>query len=104
MCTCIYKIPIEIETIKILINVLKNYNPIHQYPLEDYYIDLYLENINIAIECDENGHKDRKKGTEIERENFIKNNLKYKFYRYNPDIENFNIYYVISDIIELLKN
>lgn len=100
----VYKIPVEIETLKILIEVFRDFEPIHQQPLEDYYIDLYLKKINLVIECDENGHKDRKKGTEIERENFIKNKLSCKFYRYNPDIENFNINHTIADIISLIKN
>ena len=100
----VYKIPIEIETLKTLKEIFRNYEPIHQYKLDDYYIDLYLKNINLVIECDEHGHKDRKKGTEVERESYITDKLKCKFYRYNPDSENFNINFVISDIIELLKN
>ena len=41
--------------------VLRDFEPVHQQPLEDYFIDLYLKKINLVIECDENGHKDRKR-------------------------------------------
>ena len=50
-----------------------------------YFIDFVL-NGNIAVECDENGHEDRKPGYELKREKFIKNEG-YKLIRYNPDSE-----------------
>ena len=50
-----------------------------------YFIDFVL-NGNIAVECDENGHEDRKPDYELKREKLIKNEG-YKLIRYNPDSE-----------------
>jgi very-short-patch-repair endonuclease len=99
-----YKMPIEIETLKPLYEIFSDYNPILQYKIDKYYIDLYLQKVNIAIECDENNHMDRKQIYELDRENLINNQLKCIIIRYNPDEENFNINIVIKKIMNEIIN
>ena len=99
-----YKMPIEIETLKPLYEIFSDYNPILQYNIDKYYIDLYLQKLNIAIECDENNHTDRNQIYELDRENVINNKLKCIIIRYNPDEENFNINNVIKKIMNEIIN
>jgi very-short-patch-repair endonuclease len=99
----IYKLPIEAEIMKNLYEIFINYEPKLNYRIEKYYIDLYLEKANIAIECDENGHKDRKINYEVERETIIKKSIGCNIYRLNPDKEDFSLNNVIRDLIELIK-
>lgn len=97
-----YKIPIEIETLKIIYEIFEDCEPHLQYKVDKYYIDLYLKKINIAIECDENNHKHFKKDDEHTREEIIKKILNCKIIRYNPDDDNFNINHVIKNIVNTL--
>lgn len=98
------KIPIEVETMKNLYEIFLDYEPILNYGIDEYYIDLYLKKCKISIECDERGHKDRKMNKEIERENYLKEKLGCKFYRFNPDDKKFKFNNVIREIIYLIKN
>lgn len=86
----------EQEIIGFICDCFKSITQINlQHRVGDYRIDLYLPEYNLAIECDEFGHKDRDENYEIEREEYIKKELGCKFIRFNPDSEMFKI----SDII-----
>ena len=61
---------------------------------------MYLNKLNIAIECDENNHKKYK--NEKIREDVIIKFLNCDIIRYNPDDEDFNINNVIKSIIKLI--
>ena len=66
-----------------------------------YYIDLYFEDYNLAIECDENNHKDRNTANERVREDFLlKQNI--TIVRYNPNCENFDLSNVLQVITQLI--
>lgn len=93
----------EQETINDICRVFKHLQHITQYKVDTYFIDLYFPEFNIAIECDENGHKDRSQKREGERETYITDKLKCKFYRFNPDDKNFHILDVIHDLVLLLQ-
>ena len=73
-----------------------------QFEVNGYYIDLYLIDEKIAVECDEKNHVDRDQEYEKYRETSIKNTLGCKFIRFNPDDKEFDIFKVIHDIIILL--
>ena len=98
----LYKLPIECETLKPISEIFSDYEPIVQYPIGTYYIDLYLKKVNIAIECDEHNHKKRDSMYEKKREIFIKENLNCKFVRYDPHSLNFNINNIIKNIVNLM--
>jgi len=68
-----------------------------------YYIDLYFEDYNLAIECDEFDHKDRDTVYEKLREDdLLKQNI--TILRYNPNDKNFDLSDVIRRITHLLFN
>lgn len=94
----------EQDTIRAIMKAFKSENMLFQYSIGKYRIDLYFTDYNLAIECDENGHKDRNIKKEIKRENFIKKNLKCKFIRYNPDDDSFDIYDIINRIFLYIKD
>lgn len=81
---------------QILNCVFKNiYQVKQQVSCGIYKIDFVIN--NLAIECDENGHKDRSYKYELKRSKYIESNG-YKILRYNPDIED-NIFKLINVIL-----
>ena len=72
----------------------------YQYCVDSYFVDMYLPDYNLVIECDEFGHSKYNKNKDKEREEYIKNKLKCDFIRFNPDNENFNILIIIKQIYE----
>ncbi|MFM7985831.1 MAG: hypothetical protein ACKPKO_41605, partial [Candidatus Fonsibacter sp.] len=71
-----------------------------QKNVNDFRIDLYLPDQNIAIEIDENNHAERDPLYEVEREAYIKNKLGCKFLRINPDADNFKLSSCIGIIMK----
>jgi len=69
-----------------------------QFRVGSYYIDLYIPEHNLAIECDEYNHRDRDPEHEKERQKYIEDKLKCQFFRFDPDSKNFNIYKLIRDV------
>jgi len=69
-----------------------------QFPVGSYYIDLYIKDYNLAIECDEFNHRDRDPLYEEERQRYIEDKLGCHFIRFNPDEYDFSIFRVIGDI------
>lgn len=69
-----------------------------QFKVGRYRVDLYMEDYDLVIECDEYNHRDRDPQREQEREDFIKSELGCKFIRFNPDCKNFSIFKVIASI------
>lgn len=95
----------EQDTVETIINSIKNILEYKtQYCVGIYKIDLYLPELNIAIECDENGHTERNILKEAKRQIFIENKLDCDFIRFNPDETTFNIGKIINQIFkEVLK-
>ena len=50
----------------------------------------------MALECNEFDHRDRDTGYEVEGQKHIEEKLGFKFIRYNPDAEDFNLFKVIN--------
>ena len=69
-----------------------------QYSVKSYRIDMYMPKYRIAIECDENGHRDRNIEYEIQRQKDIEHLLNCQFIRFNPDSKDFNIFEVLNQI------
>lgn len=89
----------EQQTLLIIINSIIDITPyILQYSIGNYLIDMYLPDLNIAIECDEFNHKNNNENLEIKRQTYIEESLNCKFIRYNPDDPKFNIGNVINQI------
>ncbi len=95
---------IESDTISIIVNSLDGI--LHDFKKEHYVngfrVDLYLPEINVAIECDERGHSNYPQFIEEYREDTISNNLKCTFLRYNPDEPGFNIGKVVNKLFKMV--
>ena len=99
----------EQQTLSALTNAFKTEKFEDQYKIGKYYLDLYFPEYKIVVECDENGHADRKPYKERERMDFVNEKLGLtddNWVRFNPDAEDFDISKVIGQIytrINLLK-
>jgi len=100
----------EQQTLSALTNSFKTEKFEDQFKVGRYYLDLYFPEYKIVVECDENGHADRKPYKERERMDFVNEKLNLtddNWIRYNPDAEDFDISKVIGKIytrINLLKS
>lgn len=92
----------EQETIDCIVHAFKGEEMVRQYVCGSYRIDLYFPKHELAVECDEFGHKDRKPEYEVNRQSYIEKELGCQFVRFNPDEETFNIFDVINRIYKKL--
>ena len=91
----------EQQTLSHIANVFKTEKFEDQFKVGSYYLDMYFTEYKIAIEADENGHKDRKPGDERDRMDFVNFELNItdeNWIRYNPDEYEFDIMKVIGRI------
>lgn len=99
-----YKVPAkETDSISKIIKVFKNEKIKFQYTVLKYKIDLYFLEYKLAIECDENNHKNRDSAYEKLRQKQITQKLKCSWIRFNPDADDFDILDVIHDIYNVIK-
>jgi very-short-patch-repair endonuclease len=91
---------IESDTIKCIKEAFSGETMTEQYNVDKYRIDLYFDDYDIAVECDEQQHKTMSnKLKDIERENKIKEeNPQCFFIRYYPFDKDFKIFNVINAI------
>ena len=94
----------EGETFSCISKVFKGEDMKEQYTVDGYRIDLYFPIHQLAIECDEYGHKDRDIGYEVTRQNHIETKLGCTFIRYNPDAKDFDIFDTINKIYNFIVN
>jgi very-short-patch-repair endonuclease len=91
----------EQQTLSALTNVFKTEKFEDQFKVGQYYLDLYFPEYKIVIECDENGHTDRKPYDERVRMDYVNEALgltDYNWIRYNPDEKDFDISKVMGQI------
>jgi len=96
----------EQQTFSSITNAFKTETFEDQYKVGKYYLDLYFPEYKIIIECDENGHTDRKPYKERERMDFVNEKLGLEdsnWIRYNPDEKDFDITKVIGKIYRKIK-
>jgi very-short-patch-repair endonuclease len=100
----------EQQTLSALTNSFKTEKFEDQFKVGRYYLDLYFPEYKIVVECDENGHADRKPGDERKRMDFVNEKLGLtddNWVRFNPDAKDFDVSKVIGKIytrINLLKS
>ena len=92
---------IESDTIKCILDTFNGQNMISQFKVNNYFIDLYFSDYNLAIECDEN-HSDIEE--DLIRQIYIEKKLNCKFIRYKPYEKNFNIYNLFNKIYKFIYN
>ena len=91
----------EQQTLSTITNVFKTEKFEDQFKIGSYYLDLFFTEYKIVIECDENGHADRKPWKERERMDFVNKKLGINdsnWIRFNPDEYDFDISRVIGRI------
>ena len=102
-----YKILIsrdEIEFLDQLEEALKPFNikGIRQYHVLNYRIDYYISSLNIAIEYDENNHKDYSYDAHEVRQQEIENKLGCRFIRVSDkNTHSYNLGLIIKNIFNL---
>lgn len=93
----------ESSYLKIISASFKHLAHCFQFKIDKYRVDMCFTKELLIIECDEFNHEDRCQDYEIERQRVIEN-FGYKFIRFNPDVENFNVGKVINEIFEMCMN
>ena len=91
----------EHSIIKQIKKVFIRQKMIDQFKIDKYFIDLYFPKHKLGIEIDGNGHTDRLKIKEQEKEETIKN-LGITLVRINPGKEGFDIFNEISEIQDFI--
>ena len=74
-----------------------------QYSVSGYRIDLCFHYYKLAIETDENGHRDRHIGYKIKRQKEIEQELNCEFIRIYTGKIDFNIFKAIGEIFRHIK-
>jgi hypothetical protein len=93
----------EFEFIDMLLSILEPFNfiTICQYPILGMNIDLYIKNLNIAVEYDERNHKYYSFHTQEERQTRIENKLGCTFVRVSDSNSNeYNVGIVMKHILD----
>jgi very-short-patch-repair endonuclease len=91
----------EQQTLTSIANTFKTEKFEDQYKIGKYYLDLYFPEYKIVVECDENGHTDRKPENERERMDFVNKKLDIddsNWIRFNPDEYDFDMSKVIGRV------
>ena len=93
----------ETEIVSDLSKAFTSLDPIKQFIVGQYRIDLYLRRVKIAIECDEHGHRSRNYSAEAEagRESFIVSRTGCQFVRFDPYAAEFCTMKLIGSIVAL---
>jgi very-short-patch-repair endonuclease len=100
----------EQQTLSIITNTFKTEKFEDQFKVGRYYLDLYFPEYKIVVECDENGHADRKPDDERKRMDYVNEKLGLtddNWIRFNPDAKDFDVSKVSGKIytrINLLKS
>ncbi len=96
----------EQQTLSGLANAFKTEKIEDQFKVGSYYLDMYFPEYKLVIECDENGHADRKPHDERKRMDFVNDELDIddcNWIRFNPDEKDFDISKVIAQIYNYIK-
>ena len=96
----------EQQTLSTITNVFKTEKYEDQYKVGEYYLDLYFMDYRIIVECDENGHSDRRPSDEKDRMDYVNKELKVNdsyWVRFNPDEYGFDVSRLIRKIYTIIK-
>lgn len=92
----------EMEFLELLEGVLEPFEYIchKQYNVNGKYIDFYIEDLNIAIEYDENGHSSYTYEQQVGRQRIIENELGCRFIRLSDKESNaYNVGLVMKGLV-----
>ena len=86
-----------------IMSSLEGENMQTQYKVLSYRIDLYFQDYELAMEIDENRHRNRYIDYETKRQKAIQQETGCKFIRIDPDKEEFDIFRAINEIFRHIK-
>lgn len=89
----------EVEIHDKVCKAFQHLNPVVQYTVDKYRIDLYFPTAKLAIECDEYGHSAYNVMDERERSEHITRVLGCHWIRYDPYAANFCVFDLINKIV-----
>lgn len=89
---------IESKTIEIIAKAFKHLNPVQQFFVSGYRIDLYFPLHRISVECDESHHQ-RRLELDQKRQDVITSILGCTWVRYNPESQGFCVGDIINKIM-----
>lgn len=91
----------EVEYINSLMKIFRTFELSTQKAVGEYRVDMTFDELMIAIECDEFGHKNYEPEDELRREKFLQS-CGYRIYRFNPDEDDFCFDTVVGDILDIV--
>lgn len=93
---------LENQTIGFMKSALDGIYPmVRQYKIGSYYVDLFLSESGIIVECDEFGHSDRNVQYEKKREEYLLEKG-YRMLRFNPNAPGFDLSIVIHVLLKMV--
>ena len=92
-----YCIAIETDIIECILTTFDGNVMETQYNVDNYRIDLYFVEYNLAIECDERHHANNKINDDV-RQFYIQTKLGCRFIRFRPHDKDFNLFQLLNDI------
>lgn len=92
----------EQKCLGLIMESFSHLNPVPQFFVSGFRIDLYFPSHRIAVECDELDHNCYNRIAEKQRQDLITQVLGCQFIRFNPDEDNFCIGRVINRIIQTI--
>ena len=94
----------ERSVLKSIVDAFEGENMQTQYSLLGYRTDFYCHDYKLAIEVDENSHKDRNIDHETQRRKALEKKLSCEFVRINSDEKDFIIFKAINEMHRHIKN
>lgn len=95
---------IEEICLNTIINFFSFLNFFKNYKINNFYVDLYLPQYNICIDCDEFTFLVYDEFFQQKKDFYIENYLKYKYIKINPVSSTFNIIHVLKNINHIIYN
>jgi len=94
-----YYVSVETDIINCILKTFNGNVMTTQYKVDNYKIDLYFEEHNLAIECDEDHHDTpQNELKDLQRQGYIFKKLSCRFIRFNPNDKNFNLFGLLNSI------
>ncbi len=94
---------LETQTVGFIAECFKGVKSVvRQKRFASYYVDLFIEEDGIVVECDEHGHKHRDQDYEDSRERYLTKECGLRLIRFDPNHESFELCHVMNAIMRMM--
>lgn len=93
---------VEAESLLVIQNAFKHLNPVSQFFINGFRVDLYFPSQRIAVECDEHSHSRYEETEDKERQDAITKALGCRWVRFDPHSKTFCVGNVINKIMRII--